>query len=189
MCDFRGGAGGEKTLEAVLVSQLYQLIVNLLNEAAHFVGMHDHVHLFARSDSLSCEFDCFVKGETFIGHIYHLLSHGIVPRCRLRAYSARTLKTQSTRRYVPHAPPHGEAGELPADASGIADEKRRRFRVKKLAELPDLITPEQLCEVTGDLSVQAVRAACRRGDLPAAKIGRKWFIIKESLIGKEEEVA
>lgn len=61
--------------------------------------------------------------------------------------------------------------------------------MKKLAELPDLITPEQLCEVTGDLSVQAVRAACRRGDLPAAKIGRKWFIIKESLIGKEEEVA
>nr|DAY77124.1 MAG TPA: hypothetical protein [Caudoviricetes sp.] len=29
------------------------------------------------------------------------------------------MKTPSTRRYVPHAPPHIEAGALPADQSGI----------------------------------------------------------------------
>ena len=62
--------------------------------------------------------------------------------------------------------------------------------MKHLDDLPDLITPDQLCEVTDELDVQAVRAACRRGEMPATKVGRKWFIVKKLLIeGKVTEVA
>ena len=44
----------------------------------------------------------------------------------------------------------------------------------------DLLTVEDLCEVTG-LSRQTVRACMAGGQIPAVKIGRRWFSPKARL--------
>ena len=62
--------------------------------------------------------------------------------------------------------------------------------MKTLDELPDIITPYELCELRDDLSVQTVRAACRKGTMPATKVGRNWYIVKKLFVeGKAKEIA
>ncbi len=60
-----------------------------------------------------------------------------------------------------------------------------RFRIVKVmpaqaepfAGYPDLLTVGHMQEITG-MSAQAVRTSCASGQIPAVKIGRRWFVPK-----------
>lgn len=54
-------------------------------------------------------------------------------------------------------------------------------RPEPFARFPDLMTVADVCEATG-LSAQTVRISCASGELPAVKIGRRWFVPKSRLI-------
>lgn len=41
--------------------------------------------------------------------------------------------------------------------------------------LPDLLTAQDVCDLTGS-SLSTVRRACAAGKLPAVRIGRRWFV-------------
>lgn len=45
----------------------------------------------------------------------------------------------------------------------------------------DLLTVDDLCTITG-LSSQTVRSEMRAGNLPARKIGRRWFVPRTALV-------
>lgn len=45
----------------------------------------------------------------------------------------------------------------------------------------DLLSIKEMCAITG-LSAQTIRTCCASGTLPAAKIGRAWFVPKSKLI-------
>lgn len=47
---------------------------------------------------------------------------------------------------------------------------------------PPLITPDELSRMTGGESKpDVIRRKCREAELPAVKIGNKWYIVKEML--------
>ena len=46
---------------------------------------------------------------------------------------------------------------------------------------PDVLNIGHVCEITG-LSAQTVRQECSRGNLPAVRIGRRWFVTKPMFI-------
>lgn len=48
-----------------------------------------------------------------------------------------------------------------------------------LKDLPALLTPNKFAEVTG-CDPNDVRVRCRKGKLPARKIGGKWFIHRDT---------
>lgn len=48
--------------------------------------------------------------------------------------------------------------------------------------LPPLLTPEQVAKLTG-LTARTIRARCREGDLPAKRIGRRWYVLRDELLG------
>ena len=49
------------------------------------------------------------------------------------------------------------------------------------SEYGDLLNVEDLCEITGQ-SENTIRALCRRGQLPAVQIGRRWYVPKNRFI-------
>lgn len=50
--------------------------------------------------------------------------------------------------------------------------------------MPPLVTPQQLADAMGGtVSAKTIRRACANGDVPAVKIGRKWFIPRDKLLG------
>lgn len=49
------------------------------------------------------------------------------------------------------------------------------------ADYPELLEPCHISEITG-LNVVVVRRMCKRGALPAVKIGSRWFVPRPSLI-------
>lgn len=48
-------------------------------------------------------------------------------------------------------------------------------------EYPDLLTPDHIAEITGQ-SPATIRAICARGDLPAVRIGKRWYVPKPDLL-------
>lgn len=52
-----------------------------------------------------------------------------------------------------------------------------------LSDLKPLITPNDLAEITG-LNANVVRKLCDQGEIPARKIGAKWFIPRDLLLGE-----
>ena len=50
-----------------------------------------------------------------------------------------------------------------------------------LDSYPDVLNIGHVCEITG-LSAQTVRQECSRGNLPAVRIGRRWFVTKSMFI-------
>lgn len=50
-----------------------------------------------------------------------------------------------------------------------------------LAGYPELLEPCHIAELTG-FNVVTVRRMCKRGELPAVKIGARWFVPKASFI-------
>ncbi|WP_232050831.1 helix-turn-helix domain-containing protein [Arabiibacter massiliensis] len=48
-------------------------------------------------------------------------------------------------------------------------------------EYPDLLTPDHIAEITGQ-SPATIRAICARGDLPAIRIGKRWYVPKPDLL-------
>lgn len=49
-----------------------------------------------------------------------------------------------------------------------------------MQELPPLLTASDLAKLLG-LTEHGARALLRRGELPAVRIGRKWFVRREAL--------
>ena len=41
--------------------------------------------------------------------------------------------------------------------------------------LPELLTAQDVCDLTGS-SLSTVRRACAAGQLPAVRIGRRWYV-------------
>lgn len=46
---------------------------------------------------------------------------------------------------------------------------------------PDLLTPAHIAEITGQCEATA-RAMCARGELPAVRIGKRWYVPKPSMV-------
>lgn len=46
---------------------------------------------------------------------------------------------------------------------------------------PDVLNVGHLCEITG-LSAQTIRLECSNGNLPAVRIGQRWFVTKPMFI-------
>lgn len=52
-----------------------------------------------------------------------------------------------------------------------------------LRDMPPLFTPQQLVDMTGgELSASTVRRKCATGEVPAVKVGKKWFIVRDRLL-------
>lgn len=51
-----------------------------------------------------------------------------------------------------------------------------------LADLPELMTPEQLAAATGK-HPNAIRRQCADGTIPAQKIGNQWRIGRDNVLG------
>lgn len=49
------------------------------------------------------------------------------------------------------------------------------------ASYPDLLTPAHIAEITGQCEATA-RAMCARGELPAVRIGKRWYVPKPSMV-------
>ncbi len=52
---------------------------------------------------------------------------------------------------------------------------------KILPDYPDLLGIPHLVEITGQ-SAQTMRGLCARGELPAVRIGRRWYVPKASFV-------
>lgn len=50
---------------------------------------------------------------------------------------------------------------------------------------PDLLTTVHLAKITGQCEA-TVRALCAKGDLPAVRIGRRWYVPKTSMVAYVE---
>ena len=50
-----------------------------------------------------------------------------------------------------------------------------------LESYPDVLNIGHVCEITG-LSAQTIRQECAKGNLPAVRIGRRWFVTKPMFI-------
>jgi|GEM_PF-742128 len=46
---------------------------------------------------------------------------------------------------------------------------------------PDLLTPAHIAEITGQCE-STVRAMCSRAELPAVRIGKRWYVPKPSMV-------
>ena len=49
------------------------------------------------------------------------------------------------------------------------------------SDYPDLLTPAHIAEITGQCEATA-RAMCARGELPAVRIGTRWYVPKPSMV-------
>lgn len=49
------------------------------------------------------------------------------------------------------------------------------------AEMPPLIPTEAMAEMTG-VNVRTIREKCATGELPAVKVGRRWFVVRDELL-------
>ena len=58
---------------------------------------------------------------------------------------------------------------------------RAKHGFSLLEGYPDVLNIGHICEITG-LSAQTVRQECSRGNLPAVRIGRRWFVTKPMFI-------
>lgn len=61
--------------------------------------------------------------------------------------------------------------------------KKRSSNRLSLADLPDVITPEQFAAVTG-IHPNTVRNMCKRGEIQAQLVGSHWFLNKQNTLGK-----
>lgn len=53
----------------------------------------------------------------------------------------------------------------------------------ELREMPPLLTPQQLADMTGgQVNVSTVRRKCAAGEIPAVKVGKKWFVVRDKLL-------
>lgn len=52
---------------------------------------------------------------------------------------------------------------------------------RAFSEYPDLLGIPHLVEITGQ-SAQTMRGLCTRGELPAVRIGRRWYVPKASFV-------
>ena len=65
-------------------------------------------------------------------------------------------------------------GERNRKEKGMKDELR---------EMPPLLTPQQLADMTGgQVNVSTVRRKCAAGEIPAVKVGKKWFVVRDRLL-------
>ena len=48
----------------------------------------------------------------------------------------------------------------------------------ELREMPPLLTPQQLADMTGG----QVNVSTVRGEIPAVKVGKKWFVVRDRLL-------
>lgn len=53
----------------------------------------------------------------------------------------------------------------------------------KLNDQPVLMSPKQFSELTG-LNRETVYRLCNRGEIPAVKIGKRWFIDRKEVFGR-----
>lgn len=54
---------------------------------------------------------------------------------------------------------------------------------EELREMPPLLTPQQLADMTGgQVNASTVRRKCATGEIPAVKVGRKWFVVRDRLL-------
>lgn len=52
-----------------------------------------------------------------------------------------------------------------------------------MRDMPPLFTPQQLADMTGgQLNVSTVRRKCATGEIPAVKVGKKWFVVRDRLL-------
>ncbi|MBQ9041787.1 MAG: helix-turn-helix domain-containing protein [Eggerthellaceae bacterium] len=49
------------------------------------------------------------------------------------------------------------------------------------SDYPDLLTPAHIAEITGQCEATA-RAMCSRAELPAVRIGKRWYVPKPSMV-------
>ena len=52
----------------------------------------------------------------------------------------------------------------------------------KLETFPLLMTTEEAAVLTGQ-SPWSVRECCKKGSMPAVKLGRRWYIRRDALLG------
>ncbi len=58
---------------------------------------------------------------------------------------------------------------------GVFDAGSHEDRRPLFDGLPDLLTAQDVCDLTG-ASLQTVRRACAGGQIPAVRIGRRWYV-------------
>ncbi len=49
------------------------------------------------------------------------------------------------------------------------------------AGYPDLLSPAHLADITGQCEA-TMRAMCAKGDLPAVKVGKRWYVPKPAMV-------
>lgn len=65
---------------------------------------------------------------------------------------------------------------------GASNGKEKGMK-EELREMPPLLTPQQLADMTGgQVNVSTVRRKCAAGEIPAVKVGKKWFVVRDRLL-------
>lgn len=68
-------------------------------------------------------------------------------------------------------------------ASGTGRIRKEKGMKDELREMPPLLTPQQLADMTGgQVNVSTVRRKCAAGEIPAVKVGKKWFVVRDRLL-------
>lgn len=70
-------------------------------------------------------------------------------------------------------------GAASGGCSGCPDANPQR-QPRRWSDLPELLAPEDLAPLLR-LTPHGVRAMIRRGELPACKLGRRWFVRRTAL--------
>ena len=69
---------------------------------------------------------------------------------------------------------------VPGEALGqTASDETAPATDELFADLPDLLTPKDLARLTGQCEA-TMRALCAKGELPAVRIGKRWYVPKTS---------
>ena len=67
--------------------------------------------------------------------------------------------------------------------SGTGRIRKENGMKDELREMPPLLTPQQLADMTGgQVSVSTVRRKCAAGEIPDVKVGKKWFVVRDRLL-------
>lgn len=72
---------------------------------------------------------------------------------------------------------------FPCPAWYGASHGKEKGMKEELREMPPLLTPQQLADMTGgQVNVSTVRRKCAAGEIPAVKVGKKWFVVRDKLL-------
>ena len=72
---------------------------------------------------------------------------------------------------------------FPCPAWYGASHGKEKGMKEELREMPPLLTPQQLADMTGgQVNVSTVRRKCAAGEIPSVKVGKKWFVVRDRLL-------